>query len=76
MFKGKIFDVAETPLELGSPENPPANPPENSPENSPLNPPENSPENPPENSPEPEPEVFMQTNNGGKRQSCRIAINQ
>ena len=74
MFKGKIFDVAETPLELGSPENPPANPPENSPENSPLNPPENSPENPPENSPEPE--VFMQTNNGGKRQSCRIAINQ
>ena len=72
MFKGKIFDVAETPLELGSPENPPANPPENSP----LNPPENSPENPPENSPEPEPEVFMQTNNGGKRQSCRIAINQ
>ena len=76
MFKGKFFDVAETPLELGSPENPPANPPENSPENSPLNPPENSPENPPENSPEPEPEVFMQTNNGGKRQSCRIAINQ
>ena len=76
MFKGKIFDVAETALELGSPENPTANPPENSPENSPLNPPENSPENPPENSPEPEPEVFMQTNNGGKRQSCRIAINQ
>ena len=84
MYKGKHFNVLETPQQQGSPENPPDNTSENPPENASENPHENASENPlenppendPENPPEPEPEVFMQTNNGCKYQACHITINQ